>query len=93
MIYEIKFAHGESNVFAISDIELAPQTEVILRSDKGNFYGKIVREISEEANLEIHHTIVREVMRMISKLLQNLKNVLNKPKIKFANLSSNKVWK
>ncbi len=41
MIYEIKFAHGESNVFAISDIELAPQTEVILRSDKGNFYGKI----------------------------------------------------
>ena len=77
MIYEIKFAHGESNVFAISDIELAPQTEVILRSDKGNFYGKIVREISEEANLEIHHTIVREVneddLQVIAKLEERSK--------------------
>ena len=82
MIYEIKFAHGESNVFAISDIELAPQTEVILRSDKGNFYGKIVREISEEANLEIHHTIVREVneddLQVIAKLEERSKQAKDK---------------
>lgn len=63
-------------------IELAPQAEVILRSDKGNFYGKIVREISEEANLEIHHTIVREVneddLQVIAKLEERSKQAKDK---------------
>lgn len=41
MIYEIKFAHGESNIFATSEAELVPQSEVIIRSEKGTFTGKL----------------------------------------------------
>jgi cell fate regulator YaaT (PSP1 superfamily) len=61
MIYEIKFMHGEANVFAESQLEFPVQTKVIIRSEKGQFYGKIIREIDEKTNISASHQLIREV--------------------------------
>ncbi|MCL2113657.1 PSP1 domain-containing protein [Lactococcus protaetiae] len=59
MIYEVKFEHGEANAFAESNLELVAQTGVIMQSDKGLFYGKIIRKI--DANVETCFDVLKEV--------------------------------
>lgn len=60
-VYEIKFAHGEANAFAKSVEKFVPQTRVILHSQKGEFYGKIIRQIAAEAEVEATYEVVRSV--------------------------------
>ena len=86
MIYEIKFAHGESNIFATSEAELVPQSEVIIRSEKGTFYGKIIRSFSDDANLETHHTIEREVTDEDLEVILKLEELSKKAKDKVRQL-------
>ena len=86
MIYEIKFAHGQANVFAISEAEFATSSKVILRSEKGTFYGKIIRKISEEAKLEIHHTILREATLDDLAVIANLEELSKQAKDKVRKL-------
>lgn len=90
MIYEIKFAHGESNIFATSEAELVPQSEVIIRSEKGTFYGKIIRSFSDDANLETHHTIEREVTDEDLEVILKLEELSKRQKIRFDNSLWNK---
>lgn len=60
MIYEVKFGHGETNAFADSETSLEVQEGVIVRSDKGMNYGRIIREIPTDTALEVKHTVLRE---------------------------------
>lgn len=60
MIYEVKFGHGETNAFADSETALEVQEGVIVRSDKGMNYGRIIREIPTDMALEVKHKVVRK---------------------------------
>ena len=60
MIYEIKFRHGEANVFADANVVFPVHTEVVIRSQKGLLQGKIIRQVPEETKLEIGHQLLRE---------------------------------
>lgn len=60
MIYEIKFAHGESNIFAETSASFDVQSSVILRSEKGPFYGKVLRKLTETNGIVPNFEILRE---------------------------------
>lgn len=60
MIYEVKFGHGETNAFADSETALEVQEGVIVRSDKGMNYGRIIREIPTDTALEVKHMVLRK---------------------------------
>ncbi len=59
MIVEIKFAHGETNLFAENVFEYSPQDMVIIRSEKGMNYGRIVKKIKENPNIETEAKVLR----------------------------------
>lgn len=64
MLVEIKFAHGESNLFAQTQndsMDLAIQDQVILRSDRGLHYGKVIRKAGENPNIKPEATVLRKV--------------------------------
>lgn len=60
MIYEVKFGHGETNAFADSETSLEVQEGVIVRSDKGMNYGRIIREIPTDTALVVKHKVLRK---------------------------------
>ncbi|GBG96476.1 regulatory iron-sulfur-containing complex subunit RicT [Lactococcus termiticola] len=61
MIYEIKFEHGEQNLFAESEQAYQPKTTVIIRTKRGNSWGKVLRELKDlPSNYEAEGKILRE---------------------------------
>lgn len=74
MIVEIKFDHGESNLFAESSLQLSVHDLVLLESTKGICWGKVLKIFSEGANFEAEASVLRlatsEDQRKIAALKQ-----------------------
>ncbi|MFC4651918.1 regulatory iron-sulfur-containing complex subunit RicT [Lactococcus nasutitermitis] len=81
MIYEIKFEHGEQNLFAESELVLAPQVDVIIRSEKGLNYGRVFRSFAEDTNIETEIKIAREASIEDFRLIENLKKQSQEAKV------------
>ncbi|MGM9886206.1 MAG: regulatory iron-sulfur-containing complex subunit RicT [Lactococcus sp.] len=59
MIIEIKFSHGESNIFIESNEAVSSQETVIFRTEKGQNYGKVLRSLPDNAAVETTAQLVR----------------------------------
>lgn len=74
MIVEIKFDHGESNLFAESSLQLSVHDLVLLESTKGICWGKVLKIFSEGDNFEAEASVLRlatsEDQRKIAALKQ-----------------------
>ena len=52
MNYEIKFAHGEDNIFVASDKNYTVSDMVLVKVDKCKMIGRVIRELSESLATE-----------------------------------------
>ncbi|GFH40890.1 PSP1 domain-containing protein [Lactococcus insecticola] len=52
MNYEIKFAHGEENIFVTSNSSYTVSETVIVKGEKGKMMGQVVREIASELDVD-----------------------------------------
>jgi len=73
MIYEISFEHGEQNLFADSETAYAAKSIVIIRTKRGNTWGRVRRELSDvPKNYEAEGQILRAADERDQKAIEQL---------------------
>ncbi|MDR0300549.1 MAG: Signal peptidase [Streptococcaceae bacterium] len=73
MIYQIKFSDGLPSFLAESNWEYSKGTEVIVKSDKSTFFGKIGRQLAEKTGIEEHVKVLREANEDDRVLLRSIR--------------------
>ena len=70
MIYEVEFTHGEQNTFVSGHETFAPRTQVIIQNEKGKTYGRIMKQLPQDKNVDTSGEIVRAATEEDEELIQ-----------------------
>ena len=59
MIYEVEFTHEEQNTLVSGHETFAPRTQVIIQNEKGKTYGRVMKQLPQDKNVDTSGEIVR----------------------------------